>query len=128
MPEPDDERLSQDEWEAAEGARHGWVDLSRYPATDPDEAITSDELAAVRSAFRHDSAPGIDEATWQSMLDASVRPSSEVADDGDDLAPDDHAGSSDDSGWPVPDADSDDGWPADDGWTGHHDSDDTPWT
>lgn len=128
MPEsPDLGWLSQDAWEAMESPRQGWVDVSRYPATDPDEALSEAELARVSSALHEEPLPDLDESTWQAMLDASRYDRSGDADSDDDpsLGSDP---SSDAEAWTLSETNSDDSWDLGDGGATDTDgSDEPPW-
>jgi hypothetical protein len=77
--------------------RDGWLDMSRYPDTDPDTDLTGAEQDLLRTSLAVDDAE-LPDAVWEHML-AVVTGSDETADaddagteDGTDPAADDPAG------------------------------------
>lgn len=119
--------LGQDEWEAVEGPRQGWIDMRQYPVTDPDEAITAEELAALRSALHDDPATDLGESSWHSMLEQAVAQPEDIGLD--DAGADDPGSQYGGDDWPIPGDDADDGWqqPGDDHWAEETDPGQTPW-
>ncbi|MFC5137307.1 hypothetical protein ACFPK1_03635 [Actinomycetospora rhizophila] len=88
-----------------------WLDMSRYPDTDPDTVLSPDDQGLLTSALAVDDG-ALPDSVWEHML--AVVTGGDVADD----AADDPVGED-----PAPDDPADDAWAADPGHDVHDPAD-----
>jgi hypothetical protein len=120
--------VSQEGGQQDAGGQDAWLDMSRYPDTDPDTVLSSDEHSLLTTSLAVDDAE-LPDAVWEHMLavvagdaepaddDPTDDASTEPADDGDawtddvvtDEARDTHDPGVDDPGTAEPDVHHDDG-------------------